>query len=90
MPIYEYACKACGHEFEELQTVTEGGTAKCPICGAAAERRISVPQRAIIRENATKPAEKGKAQIEKELGEQVNSGELPAELAAQQAKMANL
>ncbi len=32
MPIYEYACNACGHEFE---TLVRGGTPPgCPTCHA--------------------------------------------------------
>ena len=30
MPIYEYTCKSCGHEFEEL--IRAGETPACPKC----------------------------------------------------------
>lgn len=30
MPIYEYACNGCGHEFETL--VRSGTTPDCPTC----------------------------------------------------------
>jgi len=30
MPIYEYACNQCGHEFEKL--VRPGAAPDCPIC----------------------------------------------------------
>jgi putative FmdB family regulatory protein len=30
MPIYEYACGGCGHEFETL--VRNGATPECPSC----------------------------------------------------------
>ena len=33
MPIYEYACRTCGHEFEELQKISEKPLLKCPSCG---------------------------------------------------------
>ena len=33
MPIYEYGCKACGHEFEEWQKITDEPITKCPACG---------------------------------------------------------
>lgn len=33
MPIYEYACEACGHAFEALQKVSDGPLKKCPECG---------------------------------------------------------
>ncbi|MCR5814126.1 MAG: zinc ribbon domain-containing protein [Desulfovibrio sp.] len=32
MPIYEYGCRKCGHEFEEL--VFSDATPKCPDCGS--------------------------------------------------------
>ena len=34
MPIYEYACRSCGHEFEELQKISEKPLVKCPSCGS--------------------------------------------------------
>ena len=33
MPIYEYACRSCGHEFEELQKISEKPLVNCPSCG---------------------------------------------------------
>jgi putative FmdB family regulatory protein len=33
MPIYEYECKACGHEFELVQKISEPAVKKCPECG---------------------------------------------------------
>jgi putative FmdB family regulatory protein len=43
MPIYEYACDACGHEFEYL--VRNGEAPVCPECSKSTEltRRLSVP-----------------------------------------------
>ncbi|HEY6362179.1 MAG TPA: zinc ribbon domain-containing protein [Vicinamibacterales bacterium] len=32
MPIFEYACRACGHEFERL--VRAGDVPACPSCGS--------------------------------------------------------
>jgi putative FmdB family regulatory protein len=32
MPTYQYECEACGHEFEELQTMMEAKLTKCPKC----------------------------------------------------------
>ena len=42
MPMYEYACRECAHEFETL--VRGGQTPKeCPAChGTTLERRLSV------------------------------------------------
>lgn len=40
MPIYEFACSACGHRFDELCSgpVEEK---ECPRCGARAKRRLA-------------------------------------------------
>lgn len=39
MPIYEYACKACEHEFETIQKVSEAPLVDCPACGRADLRK---------------------------------------------------
>jgi putative FmdB family regulatory protein len=33
MPIYEYQCKACGHELEALQKISDDPLKECPACG---------------------------------------------------------
>lgn len=33
MPTYEYKCSACGHAFEEFQSITAKPIRKCPKCG---------------------------------------------------------
>jgi putative FmdB family regulatory protein len=41
MPIFEYACKGCGHEFETL--VRSADTPDCPRCASTAlEKKLSV------------------------------------------------
>ena len=32
MPILEYSCRACGHQFEFLRLPTTAGAATCPAC----------------------------------------------------------
>lgn len=32
MPIYEYQCKACGHEHEALQKLSAEPIKDCPVC----------------------------------------------------------
>ncbi|MDX1392965.1 MAG: FmdB family zinc ribbon protein [Gemmatimonadota bacterium] len=32
MPTYEYVCRACGHEFERFQKMTEDPIRVCPEC----------------------------------------------------------
>lgn len=42
MPIYEYKCRGCGIEFEEL--VKLGETPDCPSCGVSdLEKLVSLP-----------------------------------------------
>jgi putative FmdB family regulatory protein len=40
MPTYEYQC-AEGHTFEQIQKMSDPPIGTCPVCGAAAERRVS-------------------------------------------------
>lgn len=43
MPIYEYACDQCGHDFEFL--VLGSRTPSCPGCGSEAlTRKLSLPR----------------------------------------------
>ncbi len=35
MPIYEYRCGACGHEFEIIQKISDQPLTDCPACGKA-------------------------------------------------------
>lgn len=32
MPTYDYLCSACGHRFEEFQSMTAKALRKCPAC----------------------------------------------------------
>ena len=32
MPTYQYACTACSHEFEEVQSFSDDSLTKCPEC----------------------------------------------------------
>ncbi len=40
MPTYEYECDACGHEFEEFQSMSDDLLVKCPKCGKKKLRRL--------------------------------------------------
>ena len=33
MPIYEYQCKACGHQHEAIQKMSDAPLTDCPDCG---------------------------------------------------------
>lgn len=40
MPIYDYACQKCGHEFEREQRIVDDPIKKCPACGALKAKRL--------------------------------------------------
>lgn len=33
MPIYEYRCLKCGHQFEKFQKISDSAASKCEQCG---------------------------------------------------------
>ncbi len=45
MPIYGYACEACGHTLDALQKMSDAPLTECPDCGEPALRRqLSAPR----------------------------------------------
>ncbi len=40
MPTYDYMCDACGHQFEQFQSITAGPLKKCPECGRMQLKRL--------------------------------------------------
>jgi putative FmdB family regulatory protein len=40
MPVYEYQCTACSHEFEREQRISEDPIKKCPKCGKLKVKRL--------------------------------------------------
>ena len=43
MPIYEYDCQKCGHEFEEVQSFNDPPIQTCPECGNGnSKRKVSI------------------------------------------------
>jgi putative FmdB family regulatory protein len=43
MPLYEYKCKKCGHQFEKIQKYSDRMVKKCPDCGGRVEQTITAP-----------------------------------------------
>jgi len=41
MPIYEYRCQECNHEFERMQKFSDPPVAACPTCEGAVQKLIS-------------------------------------------------
>ena len=46
MPIYAFACDACGHGFDRLQKLSDADPTECPACGAqgTVRRQLTAPQ----------------------------------------------
>ncbi len=40
MPIYEYACEACGHRHEAMQKMSDAPLTDCPACGKPELRKL--------------------------------------------------
>ncbi len=44
MPIYEFVCQDCGHEFELIQSFSDNSTPQCPVCHSEqVMRRVGRP-----------------------------------------------
>lgn len=43
MPLYEYACDACGARFERIQKFSDPPVSVCPTCGGPVQKLISSP-----------------------------------------------
>jgi putative FmdB family regulatory protein len=43
MPTYEYACKACGHRFEVVQSMRDDALTECPECGGELRKIFAPP-----------------------------------------------
>lgn len=43
MPLYEYRCKNCGHQFEKIQSFSAPEEKECPVCQGPLEKLLSAP-----------------------------------------------
>jgi len=41
VPIYEYVCSKCGHEFEVIQSFSDKPIRKCEECGGRVKKKVS-------------------------------------------------
>jgi len=41
MPMYEYRCQSCNHQFELRQKFSDAPATECPQCGGTVEKLIS-------------------------------------------------
>ena len=84
MPLYEYRCKQCGHQFEKIQSFSAPEEKECPVCHGEVERLISAP--AIQFKGAgwyvNDYAAKGGSKSPAKTGESGSSSDKPAGAAA--------
>lgn len=40
MPLFDYRCSNCGHEFEALQAMSEAPLTVCPVCEAPQLKKV--------------------------------------------------
>lgn len=45
MPLYDYYCPSCSHEFSEFNKMDERDTEHCPKCKAPAKQKLAAPKR---------------------------------------------
>jgi len=43
MPLYEYRCRQCGHQFELIQKFSDPPPERCDKCGGGVEKLLSAP-----------------------------------------------
>lgn len=43
MPLYEYQCEKCKHQFERIQKFSDPPVKKCPQCGGPVHQLLSAP-----------------------------------------------
>jgi putative FmdB family regulatory protein len=86
MPIYEYACQDCGHEFETLQKMSEDPLRVCPACQAPSLRRLVSAAGFQLKGTgwyATDFRGGGKDKAKKEKGDDSPSSSAPADAKAE-------
>ncbi len=43
MPLYEYRCTQCGHQYERIQSFNSEPEVECPKCGGVLQRPLAAP-----------------------------------------------
>lgn len=43
MPLHEYRCQKCGHQFEKISKFSDAPLKKCPECGGKVDQLLSAP-----------------------------------------------
>jgi putative FmdB family regulatory protein len=94
MPVYEYQCSACGHEFEREQRISEDPIKKCPQCGKLKAKRLISRTSFVLKGGgwygdlyaSQKPGGEKKDEAGKEAGAPAAAAKSPAESAAPAAE----
>ncbi len=90
MPTYEYQCKTCGHQFEQVQRFSDPPLTECPKCSGQI-RRVIFPAGVIFKGSGwyitdsrkSSPSETGDKADKAHKGDEAASAESkPAEKAA--------
>src|SRR3712207_293610 len=79
MPVYEYACKSCGHHLEVSQSFKDDPLTTCPVCGGALRKvfnsiGIVLQGSGFYRTDSRLPSKSAKGE-KGEKGEKAASGE---------------
>lgn len=79
MPVYEYACKSCGHHLEVSQSFKDPPLTECPVCGGPLRKvfnsiGIVLKGSGFYRTDSRLPAKKGGDKAERaDKGDKVDS-----------------
>jgi putative FmdB family regulatory protein len=84
VPLYEYRCKQCGHQFEKIQSFSAPEIKECPVCKGEVERLISAPALQFKGSGwyVTDYAGKGNAKAPAKSADSNGSGDKPAAAAS--------
>lgn len=75
MPIFDYLCRACGHQFDALQKAGSGALRKCPACGALRLAKcLSTPRFHLRGKDWRKPAAADRRHTVTRKGHMLDSG----------------
>jgi putative FmdB family regulatory protein len=85
MPIYEYYCDSCGHEFEVMQKITDRPVRKCEKCGKLKAKRAISRTSFVLKGSGWYVTDYGGAKASRAREEKKSGDESPAEKAESKA-----
>ncbi|MGH2698292.1 MAG: FmdB family zinc ribbon protein [Actinomycetota bacterium] len=78
MPIYEYACTACGERTEARQSFTDPPLDTCPICGGSL-RKLYSPVGIVFKGSGFYSTDNNKASKQSKSSEKASKGSAPSD-----------